>query len=142
MMSPTIFERFILPRLKKMIDMIHAEGAFCIKHTDGNIYEILDMIISAGPDGINPIEPAAGMELRKVKELAGDRVCIIGNIDCGHLLPHGTVEEVREAVRQAVQDAASGGGYIVTSSNSVHSSCKPENLVAMVRAVHEFGVYS
>ena len=47
------------------------EGALCIKHTDGNIYLLLDMIVSAGPDGLNPIEPVAGMELSKVKELVG-----------------------------------------------------------------------
>jgi len=141
LMSPLVFERFVLPRLGKMIDMIHEEGAFCIKHTDGNIYPILDMIVSAGPDAINPIEPVAGMELKRVKELVGDRICIAGNIDCARLLPHGSEAEVRAAVRRAVEDAGAGGAYIVTSSNSIHSSCNPKNFVAMVRAVHEFGKY-
>ena len=48
---------------------------------------------------------------------------------------------MREAVRQAIADAAPGGGYILTSSNSIHSSCDPQNFVAMVRACHEFGEY-
>jgi len=141
MMSPAVFGHFILPRLKKMIDMIHDEGAFCVKHTDGNIYSIMDMIVSAGPDALNPIEPLAGMELKKVKQLVGEKVCLMGNIDCGQLLPHGTAEEVRQAVRQAIADAGPGGGYIVSSSNSFHSSCHPGNLVAMVEAVKEFGRY-
>jgi len=63
------------------------------------------------------------MELKKVKQLVGDKVCLTGNIDCAHLLPFGTVEQVRMAVRQAIADAAPGGGYILTSSNSIHSSC-------------------
>jgi uroporphyrinogen decarboxylase len=141
MMSPATFAHFILPRLKKMIDMIHDEGALCIKHTDGNIYAIMDMIIAAGPDALNPIEPLAGMELKKVKQLVGEKACLMGNIDCGRLLPHGTAEEVRQTVRQAIVDAGSGGGYIVSSSNSFHSSCQPGNLVAMVEAVKEFGNY-
>lgn len=141
MMSPDLFRQFVLPPLKRMVDMIHEEGALCIKHSDGDLYPLLDMIVSAGPDGINPIEPVAGMELKKVKALYGDKVCITGNIDCAHLLPHGTPEQVREAVRQAIADAATGGGYILTSSNSIHSSCRAENLVAMVRACHEFGEY-
>ncbi|NUQ65309.1 MAG: hypothetical protein HUU20_22815 [Pirellulales bacterium] len=141
MMSPAVFRQFLLPRLKRMIDMIHEERAFCIKHSDGNLYPLLEMMVSAGPDGINPIEPVAGMELKKVKELVGDRVCITGNIDCARLLPFGTVEQVREAVRQAIADAASGGGFILTSSNSIHSSCKAENFVAMIRACREFGEY-
>jgi uroporphyrinogen decarboxylase len=142
MMSPACFEQMILPRLKKMIAMIHDEGALVIKHSDGNLYPLLDMIVDAGPDGINPIEPVAGMELKRVKQLVGDRVCVTGNIDCAHLLPHGTTQQVRDAVRQAIADAAAGGGYIVTSSNSIHSSCDPMNLVAMVRACHEFGQYT
>ncbi len=141
MMSPDLFRQFILPPLKRMVDMIHEEGALCIKHSDGDLYPLLDMIVSAGPNGINPIEPVAGMELKKVKALYGDRVCITGNIDCAHLLPHGTPEQVRGAVRQAIADAAAGGGYILTSSNSIHSSCRAENLVAMVSACHEFGGY-
>lgn len=141
MMSPGLFREFVLPPLRRMVDMIHDEGALCIKHSDGDLYPLLDMIVSARPDGINPIEPVAGMELKKVKALYGDRVCITGNIDCAHLLPHGTPAQVREAVRLAIADAAPGGGYILTSSNSIHSSCRAENLVAMVRACHEFGGY-
>lgn len=141
MMSPDLFREFILPPLRQMISMIHDEGALCIKHSDGNLYPLLDMIVGAGPDGINPIEPVAGMMLKEVKRLYGGRVCITGNIDCARLLPHGTVEEVRAAVRTAIEDAAAGGGYILTSSNSIHSSCRPENFVAMVRACHEFGKY-
>jgi len=54
--------------------------SICVKHSDGNIYSLLDMIVSAGPDGINPIEPVAGMDLKTVKKLVGDKVCICGNI--------------------------------------------------------------
>jgi uroporphyrinogen decarboxylase len=140
MMSPAVFAHFILPRLKRMVDMIHEEGALAIKHSDGNLDPILEMIVSVGPDGLNPIEPVAGMDLKTIKQRVGDQVCLVGNIDCAHLLPHGTPEQVRQAVRQAIADAAPGGGFILSSSNSIHSSCDPRNFVAMVRACHEFGV--
>jgi len=139
MMSPEHFRHFILPSLTKMITMIHEEGALCIKHSDGDLYLLLDMLVSAEPDGINPIEPVAGMELKRVKQLIGHQVCLIGNIDCARLLPFGKPDEVRASVRQAIQDAASGGGYILSSSNSIHSSCHPQNFMAMIRACHEFG---
>lgn len=142
MMSPELFRQFVLPPLTEMIAMIHQAGALCIKHSDGDLYPLLEMIVSAGPDGINPIEPVAGMALKQVKGLVGDRVCLTGNIDCARLLPHGTPDQVRDAVRQAIADAAPGGGYILTSSNSIHSSCNPQNFVAMIRACHEFGAYS
>jgi len=141
LMSPDLFRVSVLPRLTKMIAMIHDEGAFCVKHTDGNIYPLLEMLVSAGPDGVNPFEPVAGMELKKAKELIGGRVCLMGNIDCAHLLPGGTPDEVRETVKQAIADAGEGGGFILSSSNSVHSSCRPENFVAMVEAGREYGLY-
>ncbi len=139
--SPAIFERFILPRLSKMIDAVHEEGAKVIKHSDGNIYPLLEMIVGAGPDGINPVEPSAGMCLAEVKRRVGSRVCITGNIDCGKLLPFGTADEVEDAVRQAIADAGAGGGYILTSSNSIHSSCRAANFAAMIAACHRYGVY-
>jgi len=141
MFSPEHFGRFVLPRLKKMIDAVHEEGAKVIKHSDGNLYPLLEMIVDAGPDGLNPIEPAAGMSLAEVKRRVGNRVCITGNIDCGQLLPFGTREEVAAAVRQAIADGGAGGGYILMSSNSIHSSCKAENFVEMVRACQTYGWY-
>ncbi|MDO8585719.1 MAG: uroporphyrinogen decarboxylase family protein [Armatimonadota bacterium] len=141
LMSPALFDEFILHRLTKMVRAIHDEGAFCVKHTDGNIYSILDPIVASGVDAINPIEPLAGMDLRTVKRLVGDKVCIVGNIDCGHLLSNGSPEEVEAAVIRAIQDAGAGGGYILGSSNSIHSSVKPENFVAMVRTARRYGAY-
>ena len=141
MMSPDHFAEFILPRFQKMVDAIHEEGALCIKHTDGNIWPILDMLVDTGIDAINPIEPAAGMEMKEVKEHCGDRVCLIGNIDCGELLSRGTVEQVERAVRQCIADAGPGGGFILCSSNSIHSSVNPQNYLTMVRTGQKHGAY-
>ncbi len=141
MMSPEAFDEFILPRLTKMVDAIHEEGALVIKHSDGNMYPLLESIAASGADAINPIEPVAGMDLATTKRLVGDRMAMVGNVDCGHLLSHGTVEQVRATVRQCIRDGGPGGGYLLSSSNSIHSSVRPENLRAMVEAGLEFGAY-
>ena len=52
-----------------------------------------------------------------------------------------TEEEVEQAVKQAIEDAGPGGGYILSSSNTIHPGCKPENYIAMVRATHKYGKY-
>jgi len=139
MMSPDHFAEFILPRLQKAIDAIHDEGAFVIKHTDGNIWKLMDMIVGTGADGLNPIEPCAGMDIGEVKKKYGDRICLSGNIDCGRLLSSGTPEEVRLAVKECIEVAAPGGGFILSSSNSIHSSVNPQNYLAMIDAGREFG---
>jgi len=141
LISPNHFKEFVLPGLKKMVDVVHELGAYCVKHTDGNIMLILDLIIETGVDGINPIDPIAGMDIQKIKALYGNKVCIIGNIDCGDLLTNGTPEQVVKAVKTCISEASPGGGHILSSSNSIHSGVKPENFLAMVEATKKFGLY-
>jgi len=139
--SPAVAREFVIPRLKRMVDAIHEEGGRVIKHSDGNLLPILDQIVAAGVDGLNPIEPLAGMQIGDMKKRYGARLCLIGNIDCGHLLPHGTVEEVEAAVKDCIAQAGSGGGLILSSSNSIHSSVNPANYLAMIQAARKFGCY-
>ena len=141
LISPSHFKEFVLPGLKKMVDLVHDMGAYCIKHSDGNLMKILDMIIETGIDGINPIDPIAGMDIQEIKKMYGNRVCIIGNIDCGNLLTNGTPEQVIKEVKRCISTASPGGGHILSSSNSIHSNVKPENFLAMIEATRRFGQY-
>jgi uroporphyrinogen decarboxylase len=141
MMSPAHFREFILPYLKRSIDAAHEMGVPFIKHTDGNIWSILDMMVEAGIDGIDPIEPLAGMDIGEVKARYGDRIAVIGNVDCSIVLTQGTREEVEEAVKETIAKASPGGGHILASSNSIHPAVKPENYVAMVEAARKYGNY-
>ena len=141
MMSPRHFREFFLPGLKRIVSAVHEEGAFCVKHSDGNIWPLIDMFLEAGFDGLNPLEPLAGMDLAEVKRRYGDRACLVGNIDCGYVLSQAPLSEVVETVKRAIHDAGPGGGYMVSSSNSIHSSVKPENYRVMVETAHCFGVY-
>jgi uroporphyrinogen decarboxylase len=141
MMSPEMFRLFILPHLKRAVDAIHEEGGRCIKHCDGNLWPILGDMVNTGIEAINPLEPVAGMDVAEVKAQYGDRIAIMGNIDCAELLPHGTPEEVDAAVRACIARGGEGGGLILSSSNSIHSAVKPENYRAMIQAVHRYGPY-
>jgi len=139
-MSPDDFKEYIKPYLKKIVDHAHSRGLLAVKHSDGNIWSILDDLVEIGFDGIHPIQPQC-MDIGEVKKHTAGRVCIIGNIDCQELLPGGTPEEVDKVVRETMDIAAPGGGYIISSSNSIHPGVRPENYVAMVRAAHSHGIY-
>lgn len=141
LMSPTHFREFILPYLKRSIDAAHEMGVPFIKHTDGNIWAIMDMLVEAGIDAIDPLEPLAGMDIGEVKARYGDRIAVIGNVDCSIVLTRGSREEVEEAVKETIAKAAPGGGFILASSNSIHPAVKPENYMAMVEAAQRYGVY-
>jgi len=137
LMSPRHFKEFILPGLKRSVDAAHEAGAYVVKHTDGNIMPILDMIVDTGIDGLNPIEPAAGMDIGLLKQRYGRRIALIGNIDCGYLLSQALPDEVRRVTRETMKVAMPGGGYCLSSSNSIHSSVKPENFMAMIETWRE-----
>ncbi len=140
LMSPSQFKEFVYPYLKKIVANIHKQGAYCIKHTDGNIWQIIDMIVDTDIDGIGPLEPAAGMDLGKVKKKYGHRVCVIGNIDLG-LLSRATIDEVIEETKRCIMRVSPGGGHILSSGNSISSSVKPENFIAMIKTAKIYGKY-
>jgi len=141
MVSPKHTERFITPGLKQIVDYCHRRDVPCLKHTDGNIWSIFDLIVETGVDGVHPIDPLAGMDLGEAKARYGHKVCLMGNVDCGSLLSWGTKEEVREAVRECISKAGKGGAYICMSSNTIHGAVNPENYVEMVRAIRDYGKY-
>ncbi|RKY62802.1 MAG: hypothetical protein DRP95_00615 [Candidatus Latescibacterota bacterium] len=141
LMSPGHFREFVLPYLARAVEVAHRHGLPFIKHTDGNLWEVLDDIVGAGIDALDPIEPLAGMDIGEVKVKYGDRIAVVGNVDCSILLPHGTPEQVEEAVKETIAKASPGGGHILASSNSIHPGVRPENYRAMIRAARKFGRY-
>ncbi len=141
MMSPKHWKKLVYPCLKKTADAVHKRGALLMLHTDGDIRTLLDMIVDAGVDAVQPLEKTAGMRLDEVKEKWGDKICIMGNIDVAHTLSFGTTEEVAKEVREAVMAAAPGGGYILCSSHTINDACKPENFLTQIKTGKKFGKY-
>ena len=141
MVSREFIKRFIVPPFQKIVEYSHSRGVPCIKHTDGNIWPIYDLIVDAGADGIHPIDPMAGMDIGEAKATFGGKVCLLGNVSCAFSLVTGTVDEVRQETKEVIRKAGSGGGLICMSSNSIHSGVKPDNYIAMVETIREYGKY-
>lgn len=140
MMNPRLFREYELPRLKQIVDIAKKHGVPVIKHSDGNLYPILDDIIGTGITALHPIEPGA-MDLKDVKDRYGRKVCVAGNVDCRYVLPFGDEAAVRRDVRRCIDQAAEGGGYILTSSSSIHADVKPANVLTMVDEARRYGKY-
>ncbi len=138
-LSPKHMERFIWPTFRKRVKAF--QKVPIILHTDGNINSLLDSIVNVGLNGVHSLEPTAGMEIGEVKRVYGDKLVLLGNIDCGELLTHGTEESVRHVVRETILRAAPGGGYFLSTSNGVHQRVKPANLLAMCDACKKYGRY-
>jgi len=140
LMSPAHYDEFIGPFHKKICDLVHKRGKKVVKHSDGELTPLVPALMEAGVDGIHPIQPQC-MDIRETKKRFGDRLCIVGNIDCSDLLVNGTEKEVDEVVRDTIEKAAPGGGYIISSSNSIHPGVNPDNYIAMVKATKKYGIY-
>ncbi len=137
MVSPQAFREVFLPKMKIVAEAIKIPWAF---HSDGDLSKVMEDLLTLKMNCMNPFEPPC-MDLKVAKEKWGDRICLWGNIDLVKTLPYGTVEEVEAEVRQRIEDAGRGGGYICATANSITDFCKIENIFAMTDAVKKYGTY-
>ena len=138
--SRDMFAEFVQPYLKEILDYYRANGYYSIKHTDGNVMPILDMIVDCGPDAVHSLDPQGGVDLAEAMRLYGDRVCLIGNVNCG-LMQTGTEEELVEDVRRALRQGMPGYGYIFSTSNCAFTGLELKRYELMNRIWWEEGIY-
>jgi len=115
-LSPENFGIFIQPYLAKIIEEGKKAGLYMIKHTDGDIMPILDQLVECKPHALHSIDPMAGVDIKEVKRLVGDKVCLAGNVHCA-AMQTGTDEEVIESAEYCLTHGKVGGGYIFCTSN-------------------------
>jgi uroporphyrinogen-III decarboxylase len=132
-----MYEEFLKPYAGLVAQAIRKPWVY---HSDGNLFPVLDSVLSLGMSAIHPVQPSA-MDIFKLKERYGDRVCIVGNIDLDYTLTRGTPEETEAEVKDKIERVGRGGGYIVSSANSLTDYVKPENALAMARAIDKYGWY-
>ncbi|MCX6909085.1 MAG: hypothetical protein NTY01_13725, partial [Verrucomicrobia bacterium] len=139
--SPDIFRRMFNPGLKRVMTGFKELGLYVIKHCDGNLWPIIDMVVDSGIDCLDPIDPVAGMDIGAVKAKYGNRIAIKGNVNCAQTLTFGSVSDVIAETKGVIRKAAPGGGFILSSGNSIHSAVKPENYLAMLHTLRMYGQY-
>jgi uroporphyrinogen decarboxylase len=139
-LSPAMFDEFVTPYLTDLIAGYREMGFYVIKHTDGNIMPILDSLISANPHALHSLDPQGGVDIAEVKRLVGDKVCLIGNVNCG-LIDTGTDEQIIESARYALKHGMPGGGYIFSTSNCVYTGMNIDKYELILDVWRECGNY-
>ena len=138
--SPAQIREFLLPRMKRMMDLVHSAGAYVFTHSDGAVREIIPDLIEIGVDVLNPIQwRCGGMEREGLKRDFGDRLSFHGAVDNQYTLPTGTVEEVRQEVLDNLRILGEGGGYVLAPCHNIQSVGPAENVVAMYETGYENG---
>ena len=138
-----LFRRFLLPHLKRLIDLGHAYGLKVMLHCCGGFAPLVPIMIEAGLDALQSLQPdARGMEPAALKRTFGGRIVLNGCLDTHHVLIRGTPALVRETTREILSVMKPGGGYIASPSHDYLLPETPvENVLAFYDAVREFGSY-
>ncbi len=132
-------EEFLMPGMKKMIDLAHQAGAYVFHHNDGNCSRIIPRLIDLGIDLLNPLQwRSPGMERERLKRDFGSRVVLHGGMDNQYTLPFGTAAEVRLEVLDNIRILGEGGGYILAPCHNIQAITPVENILAMYETGYEY----
>jgi uroporphyrinogen decarboxylase len=144
LISPRMYRQFLKPLHAEFITFIKERTkARVFFHTDGDVFDLIQDFIEIGVDILNPVQTSAGRmsDLAALKTRYGKDIVFCGAIDTQKVLPFGTPEEVRNEVRRVINILGKDGGYMVASVHTIMHEVPPENVLAMVDAVEEFGHY-
>lgn len=133
LLSRSMMEEFFIPRIKRLCDMAHSHGVQVMFHSCGAVFEFIDLLIAAGVDMLDPLQPnAKDMSPEHLKEHFEGKICFHGSIDTQYILPQGSAEQVREQVRSHIAVlGASGTGFVVAPAHTLQPDVKTENIVAL-----------
>ena len=138
MFSPDFYRRVLFPRLKDAAATVHRAGMKFLLHTDGDVTSLLDDIVAADVDGLNPLEQ---MDMAWCKRRYGDRLFFVGNVP-SDVMALGTPDQVWAATERTILAGGRGGGMILdTSAGELMPDVPVENALAYFAAAREIGRY-
>ena len=126
------WDEFYAPHVSRLFDLGKDFGLKVMLHTCGSVSKLIPRLIELGMDSLDPVQVrAADMEPEKLKADFGDAITFHGGLDTQHILPFGTVDEVRAEARRLVEIFGNGGGYILGPSQEFLPDIPLENILAM-----------
>lgn len=138
-LSPRHFRQIFLPSYKRLSNVMHKRGCKFLFHTDGNIMPIIDQLLEFA-DFIHPWQVSAGIDIFDVKEKYGDKVTIAGNVPIP-MLVHSSRKEIADYVKELMKKCAPGGGYMISSGNSIVPEIPWQNYLTMLSTFWKYRDY-
>ena len=141
LISPAYLKKYFIKPFGNMVSGIKELGYPVIMHNDGNLWEVLDDLVATGIDGYHPVEKAATMDLKIIKERYKGKLCPIGNVNNKTVMVSGTPEEIAVETIECLKIGAPGGGYIIATDHSLHDDIPEENVWAYLDTAKKYGKY-
>jgi uroporphyrinogen decarboxylase len=141
--SPAIFGECFVPLIRQHADLVHRyEGIYHV-YDDGKMMSTLGDYVAAGADVVETLTPppVGDVDLAEAKRLYGSQTCLKGYVDLLYVLKMGTPDLVVRTVREAIEVAAPGGGFILGTSDSIREGTPMENIRAYFETAHRYGRY-
>ena len=140
MFSPASFEKVFLPAYRRMVKEYKAAGAkYVLLHSDGNIMPILDMLVDAGIDGLNPLEKRAGMDAVAIRSRY-PRLILTGGMCNTDTLINGPLERIEREAREIIDLGRNGG--VVIGTHSISPEIPIEHFECYDRTCRTYGDFS
>lgn len=131
LVSHAMFREYVAPYLRELVATIHSLGGKALYHSCGSMAAFIPDLVELGIDVLDPLQPvSAELQPEALKAAYGDRLCFHGGLDMQHLLPFGTIAEVREAVQRYCRTLGEGGGYILGPAHLFQPEVPPETILA------------
>lgn len=138
--SPDMYRRFIKKRHKKLFDFIRSKSSARIfLHSCGSVYDLIPDLIEAGVEILSPVQfTAAKMDLASLKKDFGKELCFWGGgADTQHVLPQGSIREIKDQVRLIFDIMAPGGGFVFVPVHNIQANVAPERVDAVYQTALE-----
>ncbi|MEM2939622.1 MAG: uroporphyrinogen decarboxylase family protein [Candidatus Bathyarchaeia archaeon] len=130
-MNPKLYEELIFPWHTKAIELAHKYRAFVNMHSHGKIDALIPLLVSAGLDMINPVGPTDNMDLKKLKEDYGSKLCFLGGLSKNIGLMNA--EELKEHLLDRLRIGTPGGGYILGSEGDIPVEMSTDNFLLLLK---------
>jgi hypothetical protein len=138
--TPASFRAFLLPRIKRMVDAVHAGGARYRYIITKGLSPLLPDLVRAGVDCVTGIDPVQdSVDLAAAKETARGRTCLMGGVNSAIMLSRWSDPEIEEAVRRAIETLAPEGGFILFPVDAVFSDASWARVECLIRAWRRHG---
>jgi uroporphyrinogen decarboxylase len=137
--SPAMYRDLVMPSAKKLYGYVHDFGGHVYRHTDGDNWKLIPLMIEAGIDFLDPLEVKAGMDLQKAKDAFDRQVVWVGNIDA-RILYRGDKKEIEDEVRKKLA-VFPDGGYLYRTDGPITDEASLEAYTFLIECVKKYGKY-